>query len=136
MANLIARIAVLLVLAAAGMVLADRKEKIDLSVSLLLFLAAVNVTSFFSLKDNRIVVVMILTVYFLLYAGAKELLRRRAEKKRKCMQIEHPAASTHAKVPVGCFLNFPVNSKNIRAGSHCGGGGIMSLKRPAAAVRS
>ena len=33
MANLIARIAVLLVLAAAGMVLADRKEKIDLSVS-------------------------------------------------------------------------------------------------------
>lgn len=81
MANLIARIAVLLVLAAAGMVLADRKEKIDLSVSLLLFLAAVNVTSFFSLKDNRIVVVMILTVYFLLYAGAKELLRRRAEKK-------------------------------------------------------
>jgi len=77
MANLIARIAVLLVLAAAGMVLAD------LSVSLLLFLAAVNVTSFFSLKDNRIVVVMILTVYFLLYAGAKELLRRRAEKKRK-----------------------------------------------------
>ena len=83
MANLIARIAVLLVLAAAGMVLADRKEKIDLSVSLLLFLAAVNVTSFFSLKDNRIVVVMILTVYFLLYAGAKELLRRRAEKKRK-----------------------------------------------------
>ena len=39
MANLIARIAVLLVLAAAGMVLADRKEKIDLSVSLLLFLA-------------------------------------------------------------------------------------------------
>lgn len=31
MANLIARIAVLLVLAAAGMVLADRKEKIDLS---------------------------------------------------------------------------------------------------------
>ena len=29
MANLIARIAVLLVLAAAGMVLADRKEKID-----------------------------------------------------------------------------------------------------------
>ena len=40
MANLIARIAVLLVLAAAGMVLADRKEKIDLSVSLLLFLAA------------------------------------------------------------------------------------------------
>ena len=76
MANLIARIAVLLVLA-------DRKEKIDLSVSLLLFLAAVNVTSFFSLKDNRIVVVMILTVYFLLYAGAKELLRRRAEKKRK-----------------------------------------------------
>ena len=61
MANLIARIAVLLVLAAAGMVLADRKEKIDLSVSLLLFLAAVNVTSFFSLKDNRIVVVMILT---------------------------------------------------------------------------
>ena len=63
MANLIARIAVLLVLAAAGMVLADRKEKIDLSVSLLLFLAAVNVTSFFSLKDNRIVVVMILTVY-------------------------------------------------------------------------
>jgi len=82
MANLIARIAVLLVLAAAGMVLADRKEKIDLSVSLL-FLAAVNVTSFFSLKDNRIVVVMILTVYFLLYAGAKELLRRRAEKKRK-----------------------------------------------------
>ena len=65
MANLIARIAVLLVLAAAGMVLADRKEKIDLSVSLLLFLAAVNVT------------------YFLLYAGAKELLRRRAEKKRK-----------------------------------------------------
>ena len=34
MANLIARIAVLLVLAAAGMVLADRKEKIDLSVSL------------------------------------------------------------------------------------------------------
>ena len=82
MANLIARIAVLLVLAAAGMVLADRKEKIDLSVSLLLFLA-VNVTSFFSLKDNRIVVVMILTVYFLLYAGAKELLRRRAEKKRK-----------------------------------------------------
>ena len=80
MANLIARIAVLLVLAA---VLADRKEKIDLSVSLLLFLAAVNVTSFFSLKDNRIVVVMILTVYFLLYAGAKELLRRRAEKKRK-----------------------------------------------------
>ena len=74
---------VLLVLAAAGMVLADRKEKIDLSVSLLLFLAAVNVTSFFSLKDNRIVVVMILTVYFLLYAGAKELLRRRAEKKRK-----------------------------------------------------
>ena len=78
MANLIARIAVLLVLAAAGMVLADRKEKIDLSVSLLLFLAAVNVTSFFSLKDNRIVV-----VYFLLYAGAKELLRRRAEKKRK-----------------------------------------------------
>ena len=75
MANLIARIAVLLVLAAAGMVLADRKEKIDLSVSLLLFLAAVNVTSF--------VVVMILTVYFLLYAGAKELLRRRAEKKRK-----------------------------------------------------
>ena len=72
MANLIARIAVLLVLAAAGMVLADRKEKIDL-----------NVTSFFSLKDNRIVVVMILTVYFLLYAGAKELLRRRAEKKRK-----------------------------------------------------
>ena len=73
----------LLVLAAAGMVLADRKEKIDLSVSLLLFLAAVNVTSFFSLKDNRIVVVMILTVYFLLYAGAKELLRRRAEKKRK-----------------------------------------------------
>ena len=71
MANLIARIAVLLVLAAAGMVLADRKEKIDLSVSLLLFLAAVNVTSFFSLKDNRIVVVMILTVYFLLYAGAK-----------------------------------------------------------------
>ena len=81
MANLIARIAVLLVLAAAGMVLADRK--IDLSVSLLLFLAAVNVTSFFSLKDNRIVVVMILTVYFLLYAGAKELLRRRAEKKRK-----------------------------------------------------
>ena len=81
MANLIARIAVLLVLAAAGMVLADRKEKIDLSVSLLLFLAAVNVTSFFSLKDNRIV--MILTVYFLLYAGAKELLRRRAEKKRK-----------------------------------------------------
>ena len=55
MANLIARIAVLLVLAAAGMVLADRKEKIDLSVSLLLFLAAVNVTSFFSLKDNRIV---------------------------------------------------------------------------------
>ena len=84
MANLIARIAVLLVLAAAGMVLADRKEKIDLSVSLLLFLAAVNVTSFFSLKDNRIIVVMILTVYFLLYAGAKELLRRRAEKKRKC----------------------------------------------------
>ena len=83
MANLIARIAVLLVLAAAGMVLADRKEKIDLSVSLLLFLAAVHVTSFFSLKDNRIVVVMILTVYFLLYAGAKELLRRRAEKKRK-----------------------------------------------------
>lgn len=83
MANLIARIAVLLVLAAAGMVLADRKEKIDLSVSLLLFLAAVNVTSFFSLKDNRIVVVMILTVYFLLYAGAKELLQRRAEKKRK-----------------------------------------------------
>lgn len=83
MANLIARIAVLLVLAAAGMVLADRKEKIDLSVSLLLFLAAVNVTSFFSLKDNRIVVVMILTVYFLLYAGAKELLRRRAEKKKK-----------------------------------------------------
>lgn len=82
MANLIARIAVLLVLAAAGMVLADRKEKIDLSVSLLLFLAAVNVTSFFSLKDNRIVVVMILTVYFLLYAGAKELLRRRAEKKK------------------------------------------------------
>ena len=64
MANLIARIAVLLVLAAAGMVLADRKEKIDLSVSLLLFLAAINVTSFFSLKDNRIVVVMILTVYF------------------------------------------------------------------------
>ena len=63
--------------------MADRKEKIDLSVSLLLFLAAVNVTSFFSLKDNRIVVVMILTVYFLLYAGAKELLRRRAEKKRK-----------------------------------------------------
>ena len=60
-----------------------QKEKIDLSVSLLLFLAAVNVTSFFSLKDNRIVVVMILTVYFLLYAGAKELLRRRAEKKRK-----------------------------------------------------
>ena len=40
MANLIARIAVLLVLAAAGMVLADRKENIDLSVSLLLFLAA------------------------------------------------------------------------------------------------
>ena len=33
MANLIARIAVLLVLAAAGMVLADRKEKIDLSVT-------------------------------------------------------------------------------------------------------
>jgi hypothetical protein len=31
MANLIARIAVLLVLAAAGMVLADRKEKIDLA---------------------------------------------------------------------------------------------------------
>jgi len=52
------------------------------------------------------------------------------------MQTEHPAASTHAKVPVGCFLNFPVNSKNIRAGSHCGGGGIMSLKRPAAGGES
>lgn len=36
MANLIARIAVLLVLAAAGMVLADRKEKIDLRATLLL----------------------------------------------------------------------------------------------------
>ena len=87
MANLIARIAVLLVLAAAGMVLADRKEKIDLSVSLLhhsiILPTAHKLTSFFSLKDNRIVVVMILTVYFLLYAGAKELLRRRAEKKRK-----------------------------------------------------
>ena len=81
MANLIVRIAVLLVLAAAGMLLADRKEKIDLSVSLL-FLAAVNVTSFFSLKDNRVVVLMILTIYFLLYVGAKELLRRRSEKKK------------------------------------------------------
>ena len=70
------------VLAAAGMLLADRKEKIDLSVSLLLFLAAVNVTSFFSLKDNRVVVLMILTIYFLLYVGAKELLRRRSEKKK------------------------------------------------------
>ena len=65
MANLIARIAVLLVLAAAGMVLADRKEKIDLSVSLLLFLAAVNVTSFFILKDNRILDDIIQTVYLL-----------------------------------------------------------------------
>ena len=83
MANLIARIAVLLVLAAAGILLADRKEKIDISVSLLLFLAAVNVTSFFRLKDNRVVVLMILTIYFLLYVGAKELLRRRSEKKKK-----------------------------------------------------
>ena len=33
MANLIARIAVLLVLAAAGMLLADRKEKIDLTAA-------------------------------------------------------------------------------------------------------
>lgn len=82
MANLIVRIVVLLVLAAAGMLLADRKEKINLSVSLLLFLAAVNVTSFFSLKDNRVVVLMILTIYFLLYVGAKELLRRRSEKKK------------------------------------------------------
>lgn len=82
MANLIVRIAVLLALAAAGMLLADRKEKIDLSVSLLLFLAAVNVTSFFRLKDNRVVVLMILTIYFLLYVGAKELLRRRSEKKK------------------------------------------------------
>ena len=82
MANLIVSLAVLLVLAAAGMLLADRKEKIDLSVSLLLFLAAVNVTSFFSLKDNRVVVLMILTIYFLLYVGAKELLRRRSEKKK------------------------------------------------------
>ena len=98
MANLIARIAVLLVLAAAGMVLADRKEKIDLSVSLLLFLAAVNVTSFFSLKDNRIVVVMILTVYFLLYAGAKELLRRRAEKNTFVVSFE--------KIPRKYFLIY------------------------------
>ena len=82
MANQIVRSAVLLALAAAGMLLADRKEKIDLSVSLLLFLAAVNVTSFFSLKDNRVVVLMILTIYFLLYVGAKELLRRRSEKKK------------------------------------------------------
>ena len=37
----------------------------------------------------------------------------------KTWNAEHPAASTHAKVPVGCFLNFPVNSKNIRAGSRC-----------------
>lgn len=47
MANLIARIAVLLVLAAAGMVLADRKEKIDLSVSLLLFLGGSQCDLFF-----------------------------------------------------------------------------------------
>lgn len=83
MVNLLARIAVLLVLAAAGMLLADRKEKIDLSVSLLLFLAAVNVTSFFQLTDNRVAVVLILTVYFLLYAGAKALLRKRTEKNKK-----------------------------------------------------
>ncbi|MFR8449744.1 MAG: sensor histidine kinase [Fusicatenibacter saccharivorans] len=116
MANLIARIAVLLVLAAAGMVLADRKEKIDLSVSLLLFLAAVNVTSFFSLKDNRIVVVMILTVYFLLYAGAKELLRRRAEKKEnECksnIRLRAPMQSSWSDV-----FEFSCKFKNIRAGS-------------------
>ena len=47
MANLIAKeLPFFWFLAAAGMVLADRKKKIDLSVSLLLFLAAVNATSF------------------------------------------------------------------------------------------
>ena len=73
-------------------------------MSLLLFLAAVNVTSFFSLKDNRIVVVMILTVYFLLYAGAKELRAEDGQRKKEneC-KPNIPAASTHAKVPAGCF---------------------------------
>ena len=98
MANLIARIAVLLVLAAAGMVLADRKEKIDLSVSLLLFLAAVNVTSFFSLKDNRIVVVMILTVYFSVVRRRKRAAAETGREKKKMNAnrtsgCEHPCKS-------------------------------------------
>ena len=93
MANLIARIAVLLVPSPPMQTMRSNSAPFSAwmlmnalyfaAPALLLFLAAINVTSFFSLKDNRIVVVMILTVYFLLYAGAKELLRRRAEKKRK-----------------------------------------------------
>ncbi len=121
MANLIARIAVLLVLAAAGMVLADRKEKIDLSVSLLLFLAAVNVTSFFSLKDNRIVVVMILTVYFLLHAGAKELLRETGrEKENECKpNIRLRAPMQKCRSDVFEFSCKFKKQKILRAGSRC-----------------
>ncbi len=55
---------------------------------------------------------MILTVYFLLYAGAKELLRRRAEKKKEneCkpnIRLRAPMQKCRSDV----FLNFPVNSK-------------------------
>lgn len=53
---------------------------------------------------------MILTVYFLLYAGAKELLRRRAEKKEnECkpnIRLRAPMQKCRSDV-----FEFPVNSK-------------------------
>ena len=83
MIEILIKILVLLVLVSAVALLADKKGRIDVSIAILLILTAVNVVSFFGIRNNGLALLVIITVYIALYAGMKALLRRKKDEKKK-----------------------------------------------------